>query len=344
MTKQNHCAIKKAELISNNTIFIPKDLEIYHPLERSTAGPGVGSLTIAFSFENTVIKLAVSRDRNEKFSLHRKNDKFFIKKNGEEFLNPVSIIPIFFHSPHQIFLNLDDRCIYNCAFCNLKKKGLFHGYTKDRYVNLILKTQSRYHYQSLALTSGIYPDNTTIINIMSDIIEDIRKVHWTLPIGVEPCIFDKEEIVKLKKAGANEIKINLQIPDEKIFRKVCPDFDYDHIFNMLNLAVKIFGKNKVTSNILFGLGESDQDILQTTEALAKIGVVPTLRLIHTNQYNRNTLHQVLSHQLPKVTPERIMHLAREQKTIFQRYNLTTQTFNTMCHKCGCCDIVPFWDV
>ena len=80
MTKQNHCAIKKAELISNNTIFIPKDLEIYHPLERSTAGPGVGSLTIAFSFENTVIKLAVSRDRNEKFSLHRKNDKFFIKK------------------------------------------------------------------------------------------------------------------------------------------------------------------------------------------------------------------------------------------------------------------------
>ncbi|RLF29085.1 MAG: biotin synthase, partial [Thermoplasmata archaeon] len=39
-----------------------------------------------------------------------------------------------------------------------------------------------------------------------------------------------------------------------------------------------------------------------------------------------------------------LRLAVEQKKVFKKYGLTPETFKTMCHRCGCCDIVPFIDL
>ena len=45
-----------------------------------------------------------------------------------------------------------------------------------------------------------------------------------------------------------------------------------------------------------------------------------------------------------IAEERLVRLAQEQKRILEEHGLTTLTFQTMCHSCGCCDIVPFRDV
>ena len=74
-----------------------------------------------------------------------------------------------------------------------------------------------------------------------------------------------------------------------------------------------------------------------------MGVAPTLRKIRINEFNKEKIERVVSYKIPKVSANRIIELAVEQKKILEKNGLTTKTFKTMCHKCGCCDIVPFWD-
>ncbi|UCD12933.1 MAG: radical SAM protein [Thermoplasmatales archaeon] len=337
-------AKKKAELITNNKIYIPKDIKLPYPLSKSTAGPVSGLLSIALTFANKNIKLVISRDQNERFSLQKEKGKFHILKERKIFLENVNMMPILFHSPGQAFINLDDRCIYSCAFCNLAMQGFLQKYDSEKFVKLILKASNHRDFQAVALTSGVYPENTELIKRMCYIVKKVKEKHPDIPIGVEPCISNKKEIILLKKAGFDEIKINLQIPDKKLFEKICPDFDYDNILNMLKVAVEHFGKGKVTSNIIYGLGESDKTIIESVKKLAKIGVVPTLRKIRINELNKKKLEEATSSGITNVSVDRILRLAHEHKKILDNNSLTTKTFETMCHKCGCCDIVPFWDV
>ena len=71
--------------------------------------------------------------------------------------------------------------------------------------------------------------------------------------------------------------MNVETFDPEIFQKVCGELDLDWIMEALEHAVKVFGRGKVTTNIIFGLGESDRSILEGVERLAGMGIVPTLR-------------------------------------------------------------------
>ena len=337
-------ARKKAELINENTIYIPKTMVLPYPLEQSTAGPDAGLPMITLAYDNTNIKLAVRKENREIFSLRKIDSEFIILKKSEVFLENVRIVANLFHAPGQVFINLDDRCIYNCAFCNLPNQGYLIHYAGERFVTLILNALKRKEINSIAITSGVYPDNRTIIEKMCFIMQQIRKQDQFIPIGVESCIFDKKEIIALKNAGADEIKINVQIANKQLFEKICPDFDYDHILSLLKSAVGIFGKGKVASNIIYGLGESDKDLVQAINRLSGVGVVPTLRKIRINQFNKKKLEKRMGSKIPKLPSERILQLAYKQKKILEKYNLTTKSFDTMCHKCGCCDIVPYRDI
>ena len=344
MTSKIDIVRKKADLIINNKIYVPKNVKLPFPKGRSTAGPSAGFFSLAMTFCNKNIKLNISKNKYEQFSLQKKNEKFNVIKNGDMFLENVKIIPVFFHSPQQIFLNLDNRCIHKCAFCNLSNQEFLKNYEDERFVNLIFKAVQNKDLRSVSLTSGIFPSNAVIIKKMQLIIRGVREKLPTIPIGVEPCISNQKQLILLKKAGADEIKINLQIPDKELFDQLCHGLSLGQIIENLEKAVEIFGKGKVTSNILYGLGESNESIFNAIEKLCKMGVVPTLRKVRINEYNNKILNNRISKKLPIISIERIIKIAQFHKKVLIKNCLTTKTFKTMCHRCGCCDIVPFWDI
>lgn len=339
-------ALIKADLIVNQQIYISKDIQLTHPLERSTTGPGANTPAIVLNYDNTYVKMQVSRNSNEIYSLQKTKTKgkYNLLKNNSVLLDNITIVPNAFHAPGQIFLNLENRCIYNCGFCNPSTHNFLQKYSKNDFVELINKALSKTSYSSVSLTSGIFPNNEKIIDMMSYIISEIKKNYPSMPIGVEPCIFTLNEIETLKRAGADEIKINLQLPEKKLFEKICPDFDYNKTVQCIERAVQLFGRNKVSSNILFGFGESTQSIINAVDFLASKGVVPTLRKIRINSENKNKIQQKLNYTLPQITSDYLINLGLNHKKILEKYNLTTKSYKTMCHACGCCDIVPFWDL
>ena len=154
---------------------------------------------------------------------------------------------------------------------------------------------------------------------------------------------NRAQIEQLKAAGADEIKLNIETYDQEIFNKVCGEQDIIAIIDRLKEAVAIFGRGQVTSNIIYGMGETDEVVLAGCEYLASLGCVATLRPLRLNSLNRPAMEAALGPLAP-VSPERMVSLAQRYKQILVNAQLTTLSFKTMCHECTCCDIVPFRDI
>ena len=96
--------------------------------------------------------------------------------------------------------------------------------------------------------------------------------------------------------------------------------------------------------VVYGLGESGVEIISCIKKLASLGVVPTLRKIRIDDLNIDNINRFSNRGRISVTSDKMIDLARKQKEILKNYGLSTKSFNTMCHKCSCCDIVPFRDI
>ena len=332
---------KKAELILGGDILIPSDFVMPFRLSRSTAGPGAGKVSAVFEFDGMRVKKAVSSEKGE-FRLKDDNGKLSLWKNDSIFLENVTIRPVVFHSPNHAFFNLDQRCMFRCLFCAspLLDRNITKDLTDEKIIEMIRKEEKRYDIPAIALTSGVVGSIQESVDRMVTCVEHLRSEFSDKIIGVEPYVDKKEHIDALFGAGANEFKLNIETATEDIFRKVCPDLDRNSVFDMLSYAVNVFGKGKVASNLIYGLGETDDDVVKEMERLASIGCIPGLRALKITDSNRSQLENALGKVEP-VTEERMISLAGKQKEVMSKYGLTTETFETMCFKCQCCDIVPF---
>jgi biotin synthase-related radical SAM superfamily protein len=346
MSEISDVARKKAELIHYGRIFIPDSIELPFPLSSSTAGPGAGKKAFALSFGGTRLKLGVSRDPHSQYSLSQKSDGFKILKENEVFIEDVKIIPTLLHAPNQAFVNLRDGCIYSCEFCATPRLRGEQKKDKDpeQVIGMILEASKSEDFQSVAITSGVVGSPKETLDEIVDVISKVKENLNDVEIGVEPYIIEPADLERLHESGATEIKINIETFDRGIFEKICPDLDYDNILKMLEHAVSVFGKGKVTTNILIGLGESDETVFEGIEYFARMGVVPVIRVLRINDLNYERIVRALGHDIQKVSSDRMLKVALRQKEILNRNKLTTGTFETMCHKCGCCDIVPFRDI
>lgn len=336
--------LRKTELILGGSVRLPPGFRVPVRISRSTAGPGAGNGSVVFGFNGMRVKKSISFDEGD-FELHQNGDSFSITKGGKPFLDSVDIIPVAFHCPEQAFFNLDQKCIFNCIYCAspLLSKNVTKHLTNPKIVSMILEASKSQTIKSIALTSGVVGDVQSTVDKFVSCVKDLRGTFPDMPIGVEPYIDRTEQIDALHEAGATEIKINCETADDGIFRKACPELDRENIFRMLEYAVGVFGKGAVASNIIYGLGETDGDIVFTMERLASLGVAPGLRPLRISSATEDRIAEALG-DIEPITSARMIRLAKEQKRILSENGLDTRTFHTMCFECTCCDIVPFRDL
>ncbi len=315
-----------------------------HP-SKSSAGPGTGNTAIALQVGDYRVKLGISREP-ERFSLVEKEEGGFkIMEEGDVFAEDVKVIPTLLHAPGQAFVNIDVECIFQCAFCNtwkLDSEKWTKRYTLEKWADLIVRTSEKKGFHSVAITTSIpvsVKDSNQRIFRLLELLEG--RLPEGTDIGVEPCMDDPADVLEFKKRGATELKLNVQAATPGIFKKICPGMDYEKVFGVIEEAGKHL---RVCSNIIVGLGETDEEVVQAVERLAKLGCAANIRGIRINDGNREELGEVLGFKVNTVEPARLVDLARKQKEILKNFNIDTRTFHTMCHRCTCCDIEPFIDV
>lgn len=337
-------AWKKAVLLTGGAIKVPADFRPPFPLSRSTAGPGAGSPSMVFCFGGTRVKKAISAEEGD-FELVKVDDRYSIMRSGETLVDNVTFQPTLHHAPEQAFFNLSTECIYACKFCTSPRldRRITKSLDADRIVNMAVAAHKKGGLKAVALTSAVVSTPEETVDRMVEVVRRVRAALPGMPIGVEPYVDRLEQIDALREAGADEIKLNIETYDREIFSKVCGELDLDWVLEAISYAVKVFGRGKVTSNIIIGMGESDENLLEGVEALAKMGCIAVLRPLRLNDLNRQAMEDVLGPLLP-TGPERLLRLAEEHKRILQENGLDTREVRTMCPECRCCDIVPFRDI
>jgi biotin synthase-related radical SAM superfamily protein len=326
----------KAQLLSMGSADIDRAL-LLHEAARTTvpaAGPGAGLESFFIKSGGHRVRLSI----NEKSPLKVVGDcrEVIVVKDGAEIVRG-KLEPALSHCPEQAYLTISGRCIYDCKFCPVPK---LDGDTKslETILQLVEEAKQTGDLRAISLTSGVAESAEDEVKRAVKVVSALQaRYGYDVPIGVSvyPTETSSEE---LKAAGATEIKYNVETMDPEIFKKFCPGLSLPFVLKSLEKAVKIFGRNRVSSNFILGLGESNECVLSGVVQLAGMGVIPNLRPISPHPL------RAVEVEVQRPSAERLLKLARATRKVLDDHGLRADLAETMCLPCTGCDITPHRDV
>ncbi|MBN2110027.1 MAG: radical SAM protein [Methanosarcinaceae archaeon] len=320
----------KAQLISTGSVDMEPSL--IHHLTIPTAGPGAGNIAFFFSSGGHRVRLAVKKGSPLKAGME--GGDLVIRKEGIEVARG-RIEEELIHCPDQAFITMCEQCIYDCKFCPVPKLG-GKVKTMDEMLGMIEKASSTGKMLAISITSGVEVSAEGEVDRAEELIRRLREIY-SVPIGVS--VYPTENSTsRLKSAGADELKYNVETMDRPLHEKLCPNQDLEFILGALKQGVEVFGRNKVCSNFIIGLGESDESVKRGIEELVRIGVVPIIRAAAKHPLREGEL------SIERPSAERLLMLNRFLREKLDEYGLRADTFRTMCLPCTGCDINPHSDL
>jgi biotin synthase-related radical SAM superfamily protein len=321
----------KAFLISIGSVSL--DPSLIPRVRGSTAGPGAGTGSVFFRAGEKRVRLSVNNDSPLSIQKAEGKGNVALFYEGKELISgELELAPA--HCPDQAFITLCERCIFDCKYCPVPK---LQGHVKSEaeVLSIIDEVLNTGNLKAISLTSGVENSVEGEVERVLKLLPSLKKYNVPIGVSVYPT---KGCSRKFYDAGVSEVKYNVETMDREIFKKVCGDLSLDDILDKLKEAVDVFGKNRVFSNFIIGLGESDASVQEGIETLARIGVIPILRPVNPHPLRVGDCFT------ERPSPERLLRLAKIESEILRKYGLNPGLAVTMCLKCTGCDLVPFVDL
>ncbi|NKQ37990.1 MAG: radical SAM protein [Methanosarcinales archaeon] len=320
----------KAELLAIGKVRIEEsNLKLTVP----TAGPGAGNRAIFFKSGNKRVRLGINQ--NSPLQLIKNGMYAIILKDGKEFVRGM-IEEELIHCPNQAYITISEKCLFDCKFCPVPKLD-----GKIKSINQVIDFVDMAHASGkmdcISITTGIADSPEIEVERVLNVLHSLKK--YSVPIGVSVYPTNNSSRL-LKKAGAYEIKYNVETMDRNIFKLVCVDMNFDFILNCLSDAVNIFGKNRVFSNFIIGLGETDKTVKMGVKKLAEMGVIPILRPIASHPLRIDELNAIDGVNVERPNANRLIKLNDMLREILDDAGLSAGVAKTMCIPCKGCDLSP----
>jgi biotin synthase-related radical SAM superfamily protein len=319
----------KAFLISIGSVSI--DSSLIPRARSSTAGPGAGTGSIFFKSGDTRVRLTINKDSPLSIKGAEGGVALFYEEK-EIARGKLEQAPA--HCPEQAFITLCEKCVFDCKYCPVPKmKG--HVKSEEEVLSIVDEVLETGNLKAISLTSGVEASVKGEVERVLKLLPALKK--YNVPIGVS--VYPTEGCSReFYEAGVSEVKYNVETMDKDIFKKVCRDLSLEDILDKLKEAVDVFGKNRVFSNFIIGLGESDLTVIEGIEVLAKMGVIPVLRPVNPHPLRVGDCFT------DRPSSERLLKLGKIEAEILKKYELDPRLARTMCLKCTGCDLVPFIDL
>lgn len=179
------------------------------------------------------------------------------------------------------------RCNANCAFCpqarNSKSRAdmlsrvTWPPFSKTDVIDGIENAFRNRKIERVCIQALNYP------SVFEDVLGFVSRVRsrCDVPISVSCQPVNAETMTKLAKAGVERIGIPLDAATEEIFDRIKGKeakgpYSWKKQLQTLEDAVGIFGKGKVSTHLIAGLGETEKDMMQTIQHCVDIDVCPGL--------------------------------------------------------------------
>lgn len=292
-------------------------------IARSAAGPGAGgSGAVFFAMGSHRVRLGLD-PLSEIEIAHRGNGIADLYFEGN--LISGKLLEPGLHCPDQAFITVTGSCIFKCRYCPVP---LIAGRRKsiDEIMQMIESVRHRIH--SISLTSGVLKSIDEEEAYVLEVVKHLT--FFDLPIGVS--IYPTDQTPDLLKAlGVTEVKFNIEAATPELFMQMCPGLDYDRIWQVLDRSVELFGKNRVFSNVIIGLGETDAELESCIRKLTSHGIIPVLRPL-------NPVVELAG--IPRPSAERLERVFSMHEAALDAAGLDARLAQTLCTNCTGCDLVP----
>lgn len=297
----------------------------------STAGPGAGGQSVFFQSGPRMVRLSVVA--SSPLRMESRPDGVAILKDDMEIACGRLVDPLL-HCPEQAYITVSERCIYDCKFCAVPK---LKGGVKSRQAvhRMVEEAEETGNLRSISLTSGVEESPQLEAGRMAEVVRDLA--GFNVPIGVSISPFPGVNQI-LKDAGVDEVKYNLETVDQELFARLCPGISFQEIMDALQEAVAIFGRNRVFSNVIMGLGESDEALRQGIDRLTEMGVLPVLRAAYPHPLRAGEV------EIKRPSAERLLEMALYLKRKLDENDLDGRLALTGCYQCSGCDLAPGRDL
>jgi len=289
----------------------------------SAAGPGAGgSGAVFFAMGSHRVKLALNPLSCIEI-VHRGDGA--AELHLEDNVITGHLLEPGFHCPDQAFITVTGSCIFSCKYCSVPRIG---GRRKSIEEIIGMVESVRDHIHAISITSGVL---TNIEEEEAYVLEVVKHlIPFNLPLGVSiyPTATTPD---RLKELGVAEVKFNLEAATVEIFSRMCPGLDYGLLWEVLDRSVLLFGKNRVFSNVIVGLGENDVELETCIKELTFHGVIPVLRPLNPVAGLTGTT---------RPTADRLKKIFGIHERALAAAGLDPRLAATMCTNCAGCDLVP----
>jgi biotin synthase len=179
------------------------------------------------------------------------------------------------------------KCVANCGFCPQAQESYGRAdmlsrvswpiFSTESVLNKIEKAVREGKIKRVCLQALNYP------NVFKHLTCLVRVIHKKadVPISVSCQPLNSDNIRSLAKAGIERIGIPLDAATEELFDKVKGSsaggpYCWQNQFMLLGEAVNIFGRDRVSTHLIVGLGETEREMIRLIQRCVDMSVLPAL--------------------------------------------------------------------
>jgi len=181
----------------------------------------------------------------------------------------------------------EGKCSANCGFCpqartstcraDMLSRVTWPAFPTEDVVSKIAFTTERGVIQRVCIQAINYPMVFNDLLALSITVVARAKV----PISVSCQPLNIEQMKKLAEAGVDRVSIALDAATSELFEKVKgassqSPYTWEKQRKTLEEAVQVFGKGFVSTHLIVGLGENEQQTIETVQWCVDSGVCPSL--------------------------------------------------------------------
>jgi biotin synthase-related radical SAM superfamily protein len=181
----------------------------------------------------------------------------------------------------------EGKCSANCGFCpqartstsraDMLSRVTWPAFPTEDVVSRIAFAVEKGVIQRVCIQAINYP---TVFNDLLALATNIV-ARTKVPISVSCQPLNKMQMRKLAEAEVNRVSIALDAATPELFEKIKgassqSPYTWEKQRKTLEETVQVFGKGSVSTHIIAGLGENEQQIIKTIQWCVDSGVCPSL--------------------------------------------------------------------
>jgi len=179
------------------------------------------------------------------------------------------------------------KCTANCGFCpqardsksniQMLSRVSWPTFPTRKALTALAALVKQGNIKRVCIQALNYPD---VFAHLEAIVKQIKSCS-SLPVSVSCQPLNKENIQLLACVGVDRLGIALDAATEALFDKLKGkgaggNYIWENQFRLLNEAIAVFGKGNVSTHVIVGLGETEQQATQIIQKCVDMTVLPAL--------------------------------------------------------------------